>query len=447
MAANGFVKRVVRSIWERDLRQSSWPVAFLFHVLRVLYVVLRDLGDGQLNLRAMSLVYTTLLSAVPLLAISLSVLKGFGVHNEFAPLLYDFLAPMGQQGIDIANQVLGFVENTRVGILSSVGVVLLLFTVLSVMQKIEDALNHIWHVSEKRSLSRRFADYLSVLLIGPVLIVASTGLSGAAMSNSIVLKLSQIEPIGAIIRFAAILVPLLLAVAAFSLIYIFIPNTKVRPSAALVGGLTAAILWKIAGWIFAVFVVSSGQYEAIYSAFATLIVFMLWLYTSWLILMIGASVAFYHQRPEFLAVQRERARLSARVKEKLALLIMHKAAVDFYANAAPLSLRQLTDATGVATDLAGSVVESLEQAGFLVRAGNKDDCYLPGKPLDTTPVADIIEAIRRDGEDERANVAILAHNPAVDRAADALSEGTRTALADVTLKDLAREDAENPPKL
>ena len=438
MAVNRFVKRVTSTIWERDLRKSSWPVVAVFHVLRIFFVMLRDLSDGQLNLRAMSLVYTTLLSAVPLLAISLSVLKGFGVHNEFAPLLFDFLAPMGPQGQEIAEKVLGFVDNTRVGILSSVGVVLLLFTVMSVMQKIEDALNYIWHVTENRSLSRRFADYLSVLLIGPVLIVASTGLSGAAMDNAIVARLSQFEPIGIFIRFGAILVPLMLAVAAFSFIYIFIPNTKVRPGAALVGGITAAILWKVAGWGFAIFIVSSGQYEAIYSAFATLIVFMLWLYTSWLILMIGASVAFYQQRPEYLSIQRDRANLSARVKEKLALLIMHKFATDYYKTGAPLSLHQLTEATGISSDLACVVVETLEQNGFIVRAGGEADHYLPGKPLDATPVVDVIAAIHRDGEDDRANLGSLANTPAVDHALDALAEGARAALAGVTLKDLAR---------
>ncbi len=436
MAANGIGMRVTRYIWDRNLKRASWETALIFHILRVFYVVLRDLRDGQLNLRAMGLVYTTLLSAVPLLAISLSVLKGFGVHNEFAPILYDFLAPMGPQGTEIADKILGFVENTRIGILSSVGVVLLLYTVLSVMQKIEDALNHIWHITEKRSLSRRFSDYLSVLLIGPVLIVASTGLSGAAMNNTVITALSQFEPVGMVIRFAAILVPLALAVAAFSSIYIFIPNTKVQLSAALVGGFAASVLWKIGGWVFAIFVVSSGKYEAVYSAFATLIVFMLWLYTSWLILMIGASVAFYHQRPEFLAVQRERARLSSRVKEQLALLVVHKLASDFYATGAPVALRDLTDATGAAHDLAGAVVETLKESGFLVRTGDRTDHYLPGKPLDTTLVLDVVEAIRRDGEDKRANLHNLVHVDCVDWVVNELSAATRARLGGLSLKDL-----------
>ena len=437
--ANNIGARVTAFIWDRDLKRAKWPQALGFHVLRVFYVMLRDLRDGQLTLRAMGLVYTTLLSAVPLLALALSVLKGFGVHNEFAPVLRDFLAPMGEQGNDIADKILGFVENTRVGILSSVGVVLLLYTVLSVMQKIEDALNHIWHVTEKRSFSRRFSDYLSVLLVGPVLVVASTGLSGAAMNNEVIGFLSKFEPVGLLIRFAAILIPLALAVCAFTMIYVFIPNTKVKISAALVGGGVSAILWKIAGWFFAVFVVSSGKYEAVYSAFASLIVFMLWLYTSWLILMIGASVAFYHQRPEFLAVQRERARLSARVKEKLALLIMHRLAVNSYIRGDASSLAELTGTTGVASDLAGAVIETLESSGFIVRTDHADK-YLPGKPLDVLTVLEVLKAVRRDGEDKRSTFEALAQVPTVERAAEAFAAAADAALANLTIKDLALKD-------
>lgn len=443
--ANSIGERVTGFVWDRDLKQSKWAEALGFHVLRVFYVMLRDLRDGQLTLRAMGLVYTTLLSAVPLLAIGLSVLKGFGVHNEFAPILRDFLSPMGDQGNDIADQILGFVENTRVGILSSVGVVLLLYTVLSVMQKIEDALNYIWHVKEKRTFSRRFSDYLSVLLIGPVLIVASTGLSGAAMNNEIVGYLSRIEPLGTLIRFAAILVPLAMAIAAFTVIYIFIPNTKVQMRAALVGGGVAAILWKIAGWFFAVFVVSSGKYEAVYSAFASLIVFMLWLYTSWLILMIGASIAFYHQHPQFLALQRERARLSTRVKEKLALLIMHRLAFNCYTKGTASTRADLTEATGVPSDLANVVVETLESVGFIVRTADRIDTFVPGRPLDTMSVLEIVHAMRRDGEDKRSAYEALARIPAIELVDNKVSAATEAALEGLTIKDLAVNKAANPP--
>jgi membrane protein len=119
--------------------------------------------------------------------------------------------------------------------------------------------------------------------------------------------------------------------------------------------------------------------------------------------MIGASIAFYHQHPEFLAVQRERARLSGRVKQKLALLIMHRLAANYYEAGRASRLGELTEATGAPSDLAGVVVESLDNAGFIVRTAERADTYLPGKPLDTTTALDVILAMRRDGEDRRSS--------------------------------------------
>jgi membrane protein len=373
---------------------------------------------------------------VPLLAISLSVLKGFGVHNEVAPLLRDFLAPLGEKGDEIAAKVFEFVNNTRVGVLSSVGIVLLLYTALSVMQKVEGALNFIWHVARPRPFSQRFSDYISVLLIGPVLVVASTGLSGAAMNNEVVAWLSAYEPIGTIIRLAALVVPLLLAFCAFSFIYVLVPNTKVKPISAMVGGGVAAVLWKLAGWAFAVFVVSSGRYEAVYSAFATLIVAMIWLYTSWLILMIGAAVAFYHQNAAFLTLKGECPSLSNRVEEKLGLLVMHRIAADFYREAGSPTLDAIAMACGVPREAASAVIQRLERAGLLVSLDGDEPRYLPGKPLDATPLSAVLHAVRAADEEGGLTLASLAAERAVDGAVHEIAAALDAAVAGRTVKDL-----------
>jgi membrane protein len=429
--------KVDHYVWRRPDAAESRPKNLVLRLLRMAYVIVRDLRAGQLNLRAMGLVYTTLLSIVPLLALSLSVLKGFGVHNEVVPVLRDFFAPLGEKGDEIVDKIFEFVDNTRVGILSSVGIVLLLYTALSMMQKVESALNFIWHVHQPRRFSQRFSDYISVLLIGPVLVVASTGLSGAAMSNDIVEWLARFGPVNILVTLVSWLVPFILAVAAFSFIYILVPNTKVRASSAIAGGVTAAALWKLAGWAFAAFVVSSGRYEAVYSAFATLIVFMIWLYTSWLILMIGAAVAFYHQNPSYLRAPGERATLSPRVREKVALMLMHRIASDFYAGIEPRTVPAVAVACGVPHQAAVEVFGALEQAGLLVRvAGGDEPRYLPGRPLDTTTLASVVAAVRAAEEDGSLGFTTLAAAPGVEAATRELASAIDSALAGRTAKDL-----------
>ena len=148
-----------RAIWDVDLAALPRWRAWVTRALRIVHAVANDVTEGQLGLRAMSLVYTTLLSLVPLLAVSFSVLKGFGVHNQMEPVLASFLAPLGERGVEITSNVIGFVENMQVGVLGAMGLGLLLYTVISLVQKIESAFNYAWHTAQTRTLGQRFANY------------------------------------------------------------------------------------------------------------------------------------------------------------------------------------------------------------------------------------------------------------------------------------------------
>jgi membrane protein len=428
---------VARSIWDVEMASlPPWKVR-LIKVARLIYAVIRDLVDGQISLRAMSLVYTTLLSLVPLLAISFSVLKAFGVHNQVEPLLLNFLEPMGEKGVEITEQVIGFVENVQAGVLGVVGLGLLIYTVVSLLQKVERAFNTIWHVSHERPFARRFSEYLSVIIIGPVLVFSALGITASVMSATVVQEIAAIQPFGALLNAAARLVPYGLIATAFTFIYIFMPNTKVRLRSAFVGALVAGILWETTGWAFASFVVGSAKYTAIYAAFATLIVFMIWLYLSWLILMVGANIAFYHQHPEYLATERGTMKLSSRMKEKIALLITFLVGGSYYHGRPAWSAEGLAERLRVPVDAAQSVIQALELRGLLKRTSDEPPSYLPARPPETTAVKDVLDAVREAGEEAPLNLERLPSESAVEELMDRLDQALAEAFAGRTLKDLA----------
>ena len=176
-----FRERLNSTIWDADLRSLQGWRRFALEASRLLYVVVRELLGGELNLRAMSLVYTTLLSIVPMLAVSFSILKAFGVHNELQPTLVGFFTPLGEEGIELAANVVEFVGNVKVGVLGSVGLALLIYTVVSLLQKVEEALNYVWRIARLRSLPRRISGYLSVVLIGPVLVYSALTMSASVI--------------------------------------------------------------------------------------------------------------------------------------------------------------------------------------------------------------------------------------------------------------------------
>ncbi len=421
-------------LWKADgadsIRQSLRA-----RFLRLIYVLVVGLSEEQLILRAMSLVYTTLLSIVPLLAVSFSVLKAFGVHTRFLIFLYYFLEPLGESGIDISMKIIGFVENVKVSVLGSIGLSVLLYTVLSMVQKVESALNYIWNIRDTRGFSQRFSNYMSVLLIGPVLIFSALGITASLMSSSLMKKILDIHVLGFIIYFLSRLMPYVLISAAFTLIYIFLPNTKVRFRAALTGGITAAILWETIGWIFASFIAKSAHYSAIYSGFATLILFLIWLYWNFLTLLIGARVSFYTQYPRTLDTVMIRMP-SERQRERAALAIMYLVGKGFHTGREHWRFEQLVQRLGLPSDLVRDVIAAFEAKELLVPAQGDPPVYLPGKDLASITLAEIVSAVRTAGEDSQPHVRQHASLPGVDEVLAKIEGSITSALETETLRDL-----------
>lgn len=428
---------LVQLIWESRLDAMSRMQRLSITALRIGHLIIRDFLEGQLTLRAMGLVYTTLLALVPLLAVSFSVLKGFGVHNQVEPILLNLLAPLGDKGIEITNRVIEFVDNIKAGVLGSVGLAMLIYTVVSLLQKIERSFNYTWRLSEHRPLAQRFSDYLSVVLIGPVLVFTALGLTASVSSIEIVQQVMDIEAIGLLAAFMGRLLPYVLIISAFTFIYIFVPNTKVKLASALVGGLVAGVLWETTGWVFAAVVVNSTKYTAIYSAFATLIIFMIWLYLSWLILLIGGSIAFYHQHPEHCNLQARTLRLSNRMKEKISLLIMALIGQHYYQQRPLWTLEALAKKLNVGVEACGRLINTLVHAGLLVRTANKPPAFLPGQALETLSLKDVVSVVRCAGETTYLTFESLPQIKAIDALYSEIDGAIEKTLEERTLRDLS----------
>jgi membrane protein len=423
-------------LWRDDLRTlHGWRRTPMIAV-RLVAVLARQLLHGELNLRAMSLVYTTLLSVVPLLAVSFSVLKGFGVHNQVEPLLLSFLAPLGPKGLELTDNIIGFVENIKVGVLGSLGLVFLLYTVVSLIQKVESAFNFVWQVGQLRGLAQRFSSYLSVILIGPVLVFAALGVTATAMNNSLVQQLMSVEPLGYMLLTLSRLLPYLLVIAAFVFIYMFIPNTRVNFRAAVIGGVVAGILWQSSGWGFAAFIASSSNYAAIYSGFAIVILLLIWLYVNWLVLLLGAQVAFYVQYPQYLTRYPVQLQPSNRLRERLVLQIMFMVADHHVHGRDPWTAEALVRQLGIPMEPIHNALRLMVDAGFLVETVAESAAYLPRHDVDTMRLAELYEAVRSVGENRFLTISALPHQQQVEEAMAAVERAIQTELGERTLRDL-----------
>lgn len=387
-----FLNRLREWLW--DLEALARHPRQLVYAGRYAFVLGRDLLEGQLSMRAMSLVYTTLLSIVPLLALAFSVLKALGVHNSLEPVLHEFLSPLGSQADALTANIIGFVENIRVGVLGSVGVAILFYTAVSLIQKVESAFNYIWRIERPRPLSQRLGEYFAALTIGPVAVFAALGVTATVLNSAVVARITSIEPFGLLVFIATRLLPYLLIIGAFTFLYSFIPNTRVRLRAALWGGLLAGILWQSGSAIFASFVASSTNYSAIYSSFAILIFLLIWLHVGWLILLIGCQLAFYIQHPEHLKPRRTPASLSGRETEYLALMIMGLVGQRFLRGEAGYTQEDLALALNAEPEHVARVVEVLLFHGLLIEAGSTRTQLVPGIDLDSVELARLLRLVR-----------------------------------------------------
>jgi membrane protein len=422
-----------RDLWKIDAAPRGQLASLGIGLARVLVVVVRALTDALLNLEATALVYRTLLSIVPLLAVGFSVLKAFGAEYKVDTVVARILEPLGASGSQLAAQVVGFVDNLKVSVLGAIGFVLLFYTVLSVIERIESAFNRIWHVRRPRSLARKFSDYLSIVLVGPVLVFGAFGIMAAAQNYWLVQRvLAATHLTGAAVFLARHGAPFVLLVAAFTLLYRLLPHTRVTLSAALVGGVTAALMWHLAGYGFALFVAGSTSYTAIYSGAAVFLISLIWLQLAWLIVLTGAQVAYVHQHP--IASVIVRGRPSVLLRERIGLGALVEVTRRYLRGEGPSQPAELARTLDAPLGTLEDLLEDFVASGLLVHTTEPDGVLLARVP-DQVTIIDALDAIREPPASYDADPPDVP-GP-VANALRRRDEAVRGALAAITLRSLA----------
>jgi membrane protein len=428
--------RVTALLFDQGHRLAAGPFGWLMRLLRYPYALIRDLVRGELNMRAMSLVYTTLLSVVPLIAFSFSLIKGLGMSATLEPVIYEFLRPVGENATELTSRVLQFAENIRGTVVGSLGLAFLIFTVLSTIQKVEESLNFVWHVERPRSFARRVMEYLSMMVVGPVVLVTVFGLIATTGHSRWALALMQLPVIATLASGIGKLIPYVVVSGVFTFLFGFIPNARVRFVPALIGGATAGVLWAASGAAFAAFVHYSTQLVAVYTGFAIVITAIIWVYVSWLILMVGAQLSFYVQNPHYLRRGHEQIRIANSLAERLALDVMYLVGKAFQRGERVWTTNLLAQKFDMPSITLADVVHALEHAGLVV--ATEEEILIPGRDMHEIKLSEILEAVRRrSGTGPHATAR-------TDAVIDQLAQGIERAMSDCvagkTLADLAKSD-------
>src|ERR1700733_7016542 len=404
--------------WFEDLEDGLFtgsramgpPWGPILRVVRYPAALIRDWLHGEISVRAMSLAYTTLLSIVPLMVFSFSILKGLGARGDLQFILDQFFAPLGAASGQLTESVMQFVKNMRGDLLGSIGLAFLVYTVVTTIQKVETSFNFLWRVDRPRSFARRFTEYLSVMVLGPILLAVALGLLATAERSPFAQWVNGIQPLAWILGGTGKLLPYLIVTIIFTFMYAFIPNTKVELKAALVGGITSGIVWALVGKVFTAFIVYSSSLVAVYTGFAIVLTTLIWVYLSWLILLIGAQLAFYLQFPQYLRHGQEAFELTGRDREQVALSIMYLVGRDYSAGKSSWSAHALAAELDIPSIALAPVLHCLEQNGLLL--ATEGEAFVPGRDIGAIRLAEIFDVIRAL-HSVRLAIAIHSVGPAV----------------------------------
>jgi membrane protein len=386
-----------QGIWEIDAHELTRWRLFLLRQAQIVSLVTRDFFTDHCLLRASALTYSTLLSIVPLLALMFALLKGLGVHNVLEPLLLERLAIGSEQ---IITAIIRYINNTNVGQLGVVGMIFLIVAVLTLLSNIEESFNHVWGVKETRTLLRRFTDYFSVVTIGPVFLLAAISMTTTLESQTLVQSLLGVAVVGEVVFLIFKVLPFVVMWAAFTGLYIFMPNTRVNFRAALIGGIFGGTLWQLAQWFYVSFQVGVSRYNAIYGTLAALPIFMIWIYVSWLIVLLGLEVTYASQNLRTLRREIRGRDINFASRELVALTVLLVTAETFYRGERPWSLERISAELELPPRLARSVLEELLRLGLLSEVQESDGnepAYQPGRAPETLQIHEIIETLRADG--------------------------------------------------
>lgn len=442
----GDARRFFREeLWDRDVGTLPRMKRFFFSLCRVSTIVVKGFIADNCGLQASALTYISLMSMVPVLALMFSFTKGIGMQNRIIEVIglekqeitetvdgekvvnirFTIPSPEESDAEDIPGTtppppetrpgggdamrlrslpeplqkavitIFTYVENTKFGALGLVGSLLLFWAVVKAISKLEHTFNAIWGIKESRPLFRRITEYIFLIIMIPMVFLVATSVNAAMSSQEVVERIQALAgPLAWLYRRLIRLSGFVIIGLAFSFLYGFMPNTKVKLFPALVAGFIAGILWFLTQWAYITFQIGVTKYNAIYGTFAVVPFFLAWLYANWMLVLFGAEVSFAVQNHRTYMLESSSARVSPAVLSLLGLVLTYEACKAFYEGRKPLSPGDYARKHAIPARMLSAVTSGLVEAGVLVRVEGEGDRYVPGKDLSHLTLEDVEEAFR-----------------------------------------------------
>ncbi|MFO7829412.1 MAG: YihY/virulence factor BrkB family protein [Bacteroidales bacterium] len=396
---------IKEDIWRLPLKNMPRYKLLLVRQLRVLLLAFRGYQEDNVGLRASALTFFSMLSVVPVVAMGFGIAKGFGFDKHLEKQLIENFS--GQQEVLdwIIKFAQRFLDNTQGGLIAGIGIVILFWAVMKVLGNIESSFNAIWQIHSSRVWFRKFSDYLSMMLIAPILIILSTS-SNVFISTQleqITSEVAFLDYISPILFFLVKLIPYVLFWLVLTIIYMVMPNTKVNFKSAFIAGIIAGTIFVFVQWAYIHFQVGVSRYNAIYGSFAALPLFLIWLQISWLIILFGAEISFAVQNVERYEFDPDIQNLSLFSRRVLRLLVAQLIIKKFEKGEEPMTAKEISQELEIPIRLVRDILFVLVESKILsevVTVQYKEKAYQPAQDIHKLTVSYVLNALDHHGVDK-----------------------------------------------
>jgi membrane protein len=431
-------------IWEIHLKNLPLAKALPVKILRVVILAARGFMKNDGQKKASVLTYYSLLNIVPIVAVIFGVAKGFG----FDKLIKKQILEMAQKGnwqSDVTNQIIGFsqslLENAKGGLIAGVGVVLLFWAIISILGRIEGSLNDVWEVRRPRTLARKFSDYLTMMVLAPILLVISSSATVlvAGQVKFFAHKAGVLTVLGPVISLFLSLLPYVSMWTLLSVLYLILPNTRVPVRAGILGGIAAGTIFQIVQWIYIKFQIGVASYGAIYGSFAALPLLLVWIQMSWMIVLFGSEIARASVNYETYGFHPDYSRISVSSRRLLVLRIFRLLVEKFSAGEKPLSISQIAHVLEIPFRLVQQLLHELADIGLVAEtpSGIKNEvAFQPARTIEGITLKYALDAYDQHG-------ATAPHPPSeeaekVSKYLKEISETVEKSTANIKLKEICQ---------
>ncbi len=397
-------KIFTKEYWNLKNVMASPRRMFLVKQLRIFSLAVKGFTEDRVQIRASALTYYTMLSIVPIVAMAFAIAKGFGFEARLESIIKDSFSSQQEVASWILNFSAKYLENIKGGIIAGIGIVVLFWSIMRLLSNIELSFNDIWQIKKSRGMSRKMSDYISLVVIAPVLIIVSFGISLflQEQENLSSTAFPLLEYVGPILSGILKILPFVFIWLVFMLLYIIMPNTKVKISSAIIGGIIAGTLFQVLNSTYINFQSQLTSYGAVYGSFAALPLFLIWLQLSWLIVLFGAEISFANQNVGHYEAESETLNVSNHMKRSVSLLIVHLIATSFKNGLPAMTAEEIADKLDLPVRLVRDILYELMEVGIAsetVTQNVKENAYQPACDIKRLTTKYVSELLDKRGQD------------------------------------------------